>query len=381
MIKYTKLYKQDSAGNIRVWYMEQDAGKYRTVAGLSSGSLVTSKWTIAEPKNIGQANMTNAAQQATAEILAKYKKQEKLAYHRNVADVTKSRFVQPMLAKKYSDYSGKLESFEEGNWLLQCKFNGMRCIATKAGLFTRKGERYMTCPHIEARLVAFFTKYPDAVLDGELFNMDLRQQLNELSKLIRRTVNITEDDLKKSRELVKFFVYDGYGFTKKLGPTSAYYARKAWIDSHVTNGAGIQMIMPVQDIALKSQNDLEEHFSALIQDGHEGVILRYKHMPYEHKRSKNLLKVKLEDDAEAAIVDIVEGKGNWSGTGKKIVLNWKGRQFEAAFKGTREQAAQFLKDRKRWIGQTVTFLYNGLTGLGTPSFARVDINNCIPEPK
>lgn len=29
------------------------------------------------------------------------------------------------------------------------------------------------------------------------------------------------------------------------------------------------------------------------------------------------------------------------------------------------------------IDRTVTFLYNGLTGLGTPNYARMDIKNCF----
>ena len=55
---------------------------------------------------------------------------------------------------------------------------------------------------------------------------------------------------------------------------------------------------------------------------------------------------------------------------------WVDSSKEATFKGTREEAVQFLKDKKKWVGKTVTFLYNGLTGLGTPNYARVDIRNC-----
>jgi hypothetical protein len=49
------------------------------------------------------------------------------------------------------------------------------------------------------------------------------------------------------------------------------------------------------------------------------------------------------------------------------------------FKGTYEKRAVILKDKKNWLDKEVTFLYNGLTGLGTPNFARIDISNCFKK--
>ena len=105
--------------------------------------------------------------------------------------------------------------------------------------------------------------------------------------------------------------------------------------------------------------------------------IRNLNSSYENKRSSNLLKLKPEDDDEAIIIDIIEGEGNWSGTGKKLSLSWKDKIFDATLKSTMEDARDFLINKNLWIGKKVTFLYNGLTGLGTPNFARVDYNNCI----
>lgn len=369
---YETLYSRDSLGNIRIWKMEQNGSKYRTIAGLQNGEQVTSEWTVAEGKNQGKKNETSSVEQATKEIEAKYKKQKKTGYFDDINSVDDMSYIEPMLAKLYKDYSNKID-FSKGEYILQCKFNGMRCVATKSGLFTRKGEKYLSCPHIEKSLAPFFEKYPDAVLDGELFNNDLRQQLNEISKLIRRTVNISQDDLDRSEKLVRYYVYDGYDFG--ISKDCCYKERKKWIDSNIVNS--YKYVMSVKDFSINSESDLDKHYSSFIDDGHEGVMLRYSNMGYEHKRSKNLLKVKPEDSEEAIIVDIKEGTGNWSGTGKIITLDWNGKIFDASFKGSYEEAAQFLKERKKWIGQNVEFLYNGLTGKGTPNFARVDGNNCL----
>jgi DNA ligase-1 len=136
-------------------------------------------------------------------------------------------------------------------------------------------------------------------------------------------------------------------------------------------------VFTVSDHRIKSTEELNQVYSYYVDAGHEGIMLRNCKSPYENKRSKHLLKVKPEDDSEAVILDISEGEGNWSGSGKTITLKWDNKVFDASFKGTYEQAVQFLKDKDQWIGKTVTFLYNGLTGLGTPNFARIDINNCV----
>lgn len=373
MIKqYDALYSRDSLGNIRIWKMEQNGAKYRTIAGLQNGEQVISGWTVAEGKNLGKKNETSSVEQATKDIEAKYKKQKKTGYFDDINNVDNMSYVEPMLAKLYKEYSDKID-FSKGEYILQCKFNGMRCIATKNGLFTRKGEKYLSCPHIEKALIPFFEKYPDAVLDGELFNNSLRQQLNEISKLIRRTVNISQEDLDRSEKLVRYYVYDGYDFG--INKDCCYKERKQWIDSNVVNE--YSYVIKVNDHYINSSSDLDEHYTRYIDEGHEGVMLRHYDMGYEHKRSKNLLKVKPEDSEEAEILDIKEGVGNWSNTGKTITLKWNDKIFDASFKGSYEQGVDFLKNKKDWIGKTVEFLYNGLTGKGTPNFARVDINNCL----
>jgi DNA ligase-1 len=122
---------------------------------------------------------------------------------------------------------------------------------------------------------------------------------------------------------------------------------------------------------------MNELFQDLLNDQQEGGILRKMDAPYEHKRSKNLVKVKSEDDDEAIILDITDGDGNWKGAATNVTLKWKNKTFDAVFKGSYETRAKILKEKKNWIGKEVTFLYMGLTGLGTPNYGRVDPENCF----
>jgi ATP-dependent DNA ligase len=128
----------------------------------------------------------------------------------------------------------------------------------------------------------------------------------------------------------------------------------------------------------KSEKECCDIYQEYVDDQYEGAMVRLNG-PYEHKRSSLLMKMKPEDDSEGVILDIQEGVGNWAGTGKIISLRWKNKEFNATFKGTHEQAVEFLKNKNKWIGKTVTFLYNGLTGLFVPNFARVDYENCLKQ--
>lgn len=379
---YKKLYKRDSTGKIRVWWAQQFNDEYCFFSGINEGKIVQSKNTIVKPKNVGKTNETTSCEQARLEIEAKYTKQQKLGYTDDInkIDSAAKKFIKPMLAKNYKDYASKID-LSSGNYILQCKLNGHRCIATKDGLFTRKGEEYLSVPHISEALKPFFDKFTDAVLDGELFNEDLRQQLNELSKLIRKTKHITEEDLKNSAELVRYYVYDGYGMTcdgATLDKKSKYEIRKKSIDRFI-DGFNVDCITYVANYPVKSEEGFFKIYNQFIEDGHEGAMLRDLNSEYENKRSKYLLKIKPDDDSEAMIIDIIEGKGNWSGTAKTATLKWGDKEFDATFKGTQEQLSEILKNKQKWLDKEVTFLYNGLTGLHTPNFARIDVNNCFKK--
>jgi len=386
MKKYDTLYSRDSKGKIRIWLMERDGEKYRTVSGLQDGEKVTSGWSIAEPKNVGRANATTAEEQADLEVVSKYTKQLKTGYTEDIDNVDNAlTYVEPMLAEKYKKWDKKKQAFKikdlklgKKRWGVQCKFNGNRAVATKDGLKTRKGELWVSVPHINASLVKFFEKYPNAVLDGELYNYDLRQKLNELSKIVRKTVNITPEILNRSEEIVKFYVYDGYGFDD-MDESVAYIKRKNWIDKNVVGK--YNYIESVKTVEISSLDEIETLFVEYLADNQEGAMLRDLDSEYEHKRSNNLLKYKPEDDDEGVILDIQEGNRDWRGAATIVTLKWSGMTFDGTFKGDFETRVEILKNKKDWIGKEVTFLYVGLTGLGTPNYARVDPDNCFKTDK
>jgi len=372
-IKMNFIYKRAKSGKIQIWDCVVAGNELRTIEGLLGGALTTSEPTICKPKNIGKKNETSAEQQATIEATARREKKLKSGgYHESIDEVDNHKYFEPMLAKKLNDEKHKL-AFP--CWV-SIKLNGNRCVLKKDGAFTRKGERYMTIPHIEESFKEFFNIFPDAVLDGELFNEDLKERLNNLNSIIRRTTNITPEHLKKSEEMVKFYIYDGLGF----GADLFHYGAKL---DQIRNLAGENpYFREVETYRVSDLDHIYHYYNKFIERNHEGAIVRSYHCPYKHGRSSDLLKVKPENSSEGRITAIYEGKGNWAGVAKTATLEWIDaeevtRVFDATFKGSLAECKEILENPTKWLDKEVTFLYNSLTGLGVPNFARIDVNNCF----
>lgn len=372
------LYARTSAGAVQTWTIEQDGANYRIISGQLEGKKVTTEWTTAKPKNAGKANATTGETQADLEVAALYKKKLKTKYFEDINDIDEQKYIKPMLAKEYTDYKHKID-WEQGV-IVQIKYNGVRVIATKHGLFSRTGERYMSIPHISEQLKPFFENFPDAVLDGEAFNYDYRKCLNELVSLVRQTKDVTEEDLKASAEMVEYWVYDGYGFGDVTEATP-YEERLEELDytlayNFVQHGG--EAIGIVKSDKVHSEAEVFELYESYLAQNHEGAMIRNPNSAYEHKRSANLLKLKPVQDAEFTILDIQEGTGDWSGKAKVITLmDANGKHFDASFKGSMPQAIDCLQNKNRYIGKQVTVYFFGYTGLGTPNYAQFDINNCF----
>ena len=379
MIVGNTLYSLDSDGNTRIWYMEIDGDRYRTINGVKHGATIVSEWTKAEEKNVGKKNYVSASMQAQKEVQAKYKKKLKDDYFETEEELGQVRFFHPMLAEKYKDRKKFIKDIRE--YGMSVKLNGGRCTHQAPGPITRTGEKFMTIPHISQSLSAFFAEFPNALLDGELYNFDYRQNLNDLMSLVNKTVNITQEDLTASENVVQLHIYDGFGFGAEQ--SSSYLERYEAINAAFANGKfHDKYIKFVPCLPIENEDEMMEFYRLRLEEGEEGIILRKWDAPYECKRSKGLLKMKPTDSKEVIILDINEGRGNWVGTGKVItVQDAEYGVYNVTFKGTKPDCIQFLADKAKWIGREVTITYNGLTGLNTPNFGQLNYRNCLEGKK
>lgn len=326
MLKMDDIYKRDSKGKERVWRAEVLDNRYRTVSGLVDGKKVTSDWKIAEGKNEGKKNATTCAEQAIAEAEAQYRDRLTKGYFKSLKDIDKFDKFKPMLAAKYEDLKKPLP------WPVNCqpKLDGIRCIATKDGLFTRNGKAITGVPHVWDRLKDMLTENPTFVFDGELYNHKLRDDFNQITSIVRK-LKPSSEEMAKSAELVQYHVYDFYQIDR---PGQDFGGRLGDIPAPVFD----EVIKEVPTAICYEQEELDEMYGYYLEDGYEGQMVRYPEMKYENKRSKGLLKRKEFIDEEFKVLDVQEGKGNWAGKVKRVVVELQdGSTCEAGIKGSMEK--------------------------------------------
>ena len=90
--------------------------------------------------------------------------------------------IKPMLAQVYD--SNKFTIELHSGVMVQPKLDGIRCIFTKDGAYSRAGNKFMNLAHLELKLVQFFKKNPDIILDGELYNHKLKDNFEKIVFII-----------------------------------------------------------------------------------------------------------------------------------------------------------------------------------------------------
>jgi DNA ligase-1 len=366
------IYKRDSKGKVREWRMEQNGGMYRTVAGLQEGSQVTSDWTVVEAKNVGRANATTAEEQAASEIVSHYAKKLKIDYHEEGEDIDVAKIFKPMLAAGWDKQKAKVVYPA----YTQPKLDGIRCIAMASGLFSRKGEPIVALPHVIEALAPVFAASPGTILDGELYNHDLRQDFGTISSLVRKNkapvypyvannVSSSKTVLSVSPNMAQYHVYDLPSETLLMfghrGRTLKALIARTLGEDHST-------IKVVETLEARNEKEVDDQYASFVEQGYEGGIIRLDGI-YEQKRSNSLLKRKDFDDAEYIITGFEEGVGNWSGVAKLVLFAYPdGEIGRATLKGKYAYCQQVLKDAEQYIGKEVTVKYFGMTPAGKCRF-------------
>lgn len=368
-MEYPKLYKLSTTGKILEWYLERDGDQYRTVSGQQDGKKTVSKFTKATPKNVGKKNATSAEEQADKECLAKYEKKVKNGgYFDNLENISNTTYTKPMKAESYysevwdpetnkvkvKDNRPNEEALALGEYVLQPKLDGVRCIASKEGLFSRTGEKIIGVPAIEEELYKFF-ELNDIKLDGELYSHEV--EFNELSGTIRRDPENDTEEEKKVRDKVKYFVYD-------IVSDDPYKDRLSVLS--IVSKDFPKKVYNLATVEVEDRENITELHDKYVAAGYEGVMLRNMLAPYRAgKRTRDLLKVKQFTDAEYTILDVIEGEGNNSGMAAKLEIEENGVKIYPNMTGSWEFCQQVLENKEEYIGGQVTVKFFGRTPDGS----------------
>ena len=261
--------------------------------------------------------------------------------------------IKPMLAhkvdKKPVDWSGKV--------FVQPKLDGVRCIFTKDGAFSRTGKQFKNVAHLEEDLEDFFNDNPNSVLDGELYNHNLKHDFEKIISLVRKT-KPTDEDRFEAGNLVQYHVYD------TIWDGVTYEDRYNWLRMNLPIYKTMTLIV---NTTVDSYDEAKMLHDVHLAQGYEGSMLRTNGF-YEQKRSYNLQKFKDFSDDEATIIGYEAGKGKRTGTlGKFYMQDDEGNQFGCPpGKGYSYKDLAFMLDNIHdYIGQRATFTYFQRTQAGS----------------
>jgi DNA ligase-1 len=325
--------------------MEREGSRYRTIAGLDGGSEVISGWTQAKA-----ASCPTDEAQAIFEVEAKYRHQLAREYRETIDEARNvgATFLEPMLAKSYSGFPGP--------GFMQPKLDGIRCIARAEGLFSRQGQPITAVPHIHASLAPLFEANPDLILDGELYNHDLREDFGAISSIVRKA-KPTAEALEKAEKVMQYHIYD---LPEQVSFLERHIRIKSMLDT-----LDCSWIVPVQTHGVNSEAEADQLYGQFVEQGYEGGMFRLN-KPYEiGRRSKSLLKRKEFITDEFPVISIEPGNGNWAGLAKRVTLRLPdGRTFGAGIRGSAERARELLSET--YAEATVRFFC--LSPDGVPRF-------------
>lgn len=358
------IYKRDSKGKTRIWLFEigtdDEKWGWRTIAGIDTGKKVTSDWTIVEGKNVGKANETSPEEQAYLEGNADQVKKLAKGYFADSGAIDTFDKFKPMLAHNYDDYKDKLPRFV----FAQPKLDGIRCVARKDGLWTRTGKPIQSVPHIWEEIQKLFAIYGDQlILDGELYNHELRDDFNQITSLVRKSYQ-SEEDIELSRNLIQYHIYDMLLSEKDKRPFVDRQSDLNLMGDHFIPNSPLYIVPTV--IVDMSTDELDILNGEWVEQGYEGQMIRLD-TPYENKRTKNLLKRKEFLTDEFKVLDILEGNGNWRGCVKHLLLeDFMGSTFKSGIRGSKDKLRVMWENKE--APDWVTIRYFMRTPDGVPRF-------------
>jgi len=254
----------------------------------------------------------------------------------------------PMLAYPVSD---KQINYDD-KVFMQPKLDGVRCLIQYEGggickAYSRTGKEWKNIEHILFNLTPWFALNPNVILDGELYNHDLKDDFEKIISLVRKQ-KPTDEDRAESADLVQFHCYDIIDETKTFEERINFTAQTVPRNHCVHH---------VDTVQVDTESLSKVFHQSNLEMGYEGSILRTNDT-YKCGRSWNLRKFKDFHDDEAMILDWVEGKGKRKGTiGKFMAQDSEGNIFGMPVMDKFQYLQDNFEEMKTWVGKLATFTY------------------------
>lgn len=258
----------------------------------------------------------------------------------------------------------------DGTWYASRKLDGCRCHAhvdidnNIVEFISRQGKKFTTLNNLTQPVLDFIKASKELglsgkwVLDGEVCIMDGdKEDFRGLMSLVRRK----DYTIERPRYKVFDLLTEDEFWGRESSPN--FSVRRDMLVMLANNYSDPRIDVIEQEL-ITSQEVLDKWHDQQITGGWEGIMVR-KDVPYEGKRTNNLLKIKPFQDAEYKILDIIEGDMTYNTTsGSETVHGVSALQIrhrdnivKVGSGMTKEQRIAWAKDPSLIVGKTATIQY------------------------
>lgn len=268
------------------------------------------------------------------------------------------------LANKYDEKLAKKIDFTKEKWFVSRKLDGIRCIiiidaqgTPKA--YSRGGNEIETLGVLIEEIKSLNLR--NCVIDGEVCIVD--ENGKENFQGIIKEHNRKNHTIKNPKFLI-FDLIDLSEFINKSGKVtlSERYNDLQYLFFNSTYNKNVLEILPQYEVT--DGTILTSMVAQGKKEGWEGVMLR-KDIPYEGKRSNNLLKVKSFFDAEYIVKKldvgpfrtIVDGLEITETVMRNVVIDHKGYEVSVGSGFSLEERRYYKEHPEDLIGKQITVCY------------------------
>lgn len=267
------------------------------------------------------------------------------------------------LANKYFDRADKVDFIKE-IWYASRKCDGVRCLAIKKNgavrFYSRQQKEFYTLGVLKAILEQ--CEEDNFVLDGELCIVDAdgNEDFTSIVKLARRKDFTIQNPFYQMFDMLTLDEFYGectsLVLSERLAKLTAFFENNKDIMIHNTK------------VLEQTRVESEEHFNALYDVARskdwEGLMIR-KDVPYEGKRTNNLLKVKDFLDDEFEVIGYELGDMRMVEDGRQVTrhvlanvfIDYKGNKVGVGSGFNKQQRIRYAEHPEEIMGKTITVKY------------------------
>lgn len=287
--------------------------------------------------------------------------------------------VRAMLATEISQLPNPEAHIQKYDWHYEPKVDGLRVLTiftdNKIYCYSRNGKRLEAVEKFVARALTKDIKlYNGLVIDGEWYSKDWSRTM---TSVFTKKKEIPYDPS------MKYYVFDCLTveeIEKGYSPVG-YIRRKQRLEKIKSYFQEPIVYMPYYHLNTKDLRYIFDLAEKYVKRGFEGIMLKVSDSPYECKRSKYWVKVKLFKTIDLLCVDIVPSHKNPDEIAAIIVL-YKGKRCKCGSGFTQEQRKLFRKHPELIVGKIVEIRYQEESKDGClrfPVFIRVREDKDVPD--